>query len=104
MDEAESLADDVIIIHGGKVIFSGPIDQARKAIGKRFKVEVYGGLDLGGYDCIKLKGMTIYYVNESEAEEVLRRAVRRGFDATIKTTSLEDLFIKLTGERIEEGA
>lgn len=103
MDEAESLADEVIIVHEGKVMFSGSMEEARKAINYRFKVEVYGDLGIDGYDHIKLKGMTIFYVSEGEAEGVLRRAVAKGYDATIKTTSLEDLFIKLTGEKIEEG-
>lgn len=104
MDEAESLADEVVLIHDGKVMFSGSIDDARKAIGNKFKVEVYGDLDIDGYNALKFRGMTILYVNEDEVEEVLRKAVQRGFDASVKATSLEDLFIKVTGEKIEEGA
>ncbi|MEM0217504.1 MAG: ABC transporter ATP-binding protein [Candidatus Nezhaarchaeales archaeon] len=104
MDEAESLADEVVIVHQGKVMFSGSLEEARKAINHRFKVEVYGDLDIDGYDHIKLKGMTIFYVGEDETDDVLKMAIAKGYDATVKTTSLEDLFIKLTGEKIEEGS
>ncbi|MCS7140500.1 MAG: ABC transporter ATP-binding protein [Candidatus Nezhaarchaeota archaeon] len=103
MDEAESLADDVVLIHDGRVMFIGPVNDALKAVGSGFKVEVYGDLNIDGYDALRLKGITIFYVNEGEAEEVLKMAIKRGYDVTVKSTGLEDLFIKMTGERIEEG-
>jgi len=103
MDEAESLADEVVIVHEGRVLFSGTVEEARRAVGHEFKVEVYGDLKVEGYEALRLKGVTVFYVDEGEVDEVLRKAMTRGYESAVKPTSLEDLFIKLTGERIEEG-
>lgn len=103
MDEAESLADEVVIVHEGRVLFSGTVEEGRRAVGREFKVEVYGDLEVEGYEGLRLKGVTVFYVDEGEVDEVLRRAVAKGYESVVKPTSLEDLFIKLTGERIEEG-
>jgi len=103
MDEAESLADEVVIVHEGRVLFSGTVGEARRAVGHDFKVEVYGDLEVEGYEGLRLRGVTVFYVDEGEVDEVLRRAVAKGYESVVKPTSLEDLFIKLTGERIEEG-
>ncbi|MEM4576996.1 MAG: hypothetical protein QW701_06045 [Candidatus Nezhaarchaeales archaeon] len=53
---------------------------------------------------MNIRGTTIFYVEDGEAEEILKKAMARGYDATIRATSLEDLFIRLTGEKIEEGS
>ncbi|RLF21182.1 MAG: ABC transporter ATP-binding protein [Thermoprotei archaeon] len=102
MDEAESLADLIVMIHRGRIVFVGSVEEAKRVVGRPLKVEVYGGVELGGYEGVKLKDMTIFYVDEGEAEEVVRRVVVKGLEATVKPTSLEDSFIRLTGEVIEE--
>jgi ABC-2 type transport system ATP-binding protein len=103
MDEAEFLADEVVIVHEGRVLFSGTIEEARKAVGHKFKVEVYGDLEVEGYEGLRLKGVTVFYVDEGGVDDVLEKAMAGGYESVVKPTSLEDLFIKLTGERIEEG-
>lgn len=103
MDEAEILASKVVIVHEGRVLFSGTVEEARRAVGHEFKVEVYGDLEVEGYEGLRLKGVTVFYVDEGEVNEVLKKAMAKGYESMVKSTSLEDLFIKLTGERIEEG-
>jgi ABC-2 type transport system ATP-binding protein len=103
MDEAEVLADEVVIVHEGRVLFSGTIEEAHRAVGHKFKVEVYGDLEIEGYKGLRLKGVTVFYVDERGADDVLEKAMSEGYESVVKPTSLEDLFIKLTGERIEEG-
>lgn len=103
MDEAEILASEVVIVHEGRVLFSGTVEEAHRAVGHEFKVEVYGDLEVEGYEGLRLKGVTVFYVDEGEVNEVLKKAMAKGYESMVKSTSLEDLFIKLTGERIEEG-
>jgi ABC-2 type transport system ATP-binding protein len=103
MDEAEFLADEVVIVHEGRVLFSGTIEEARRAVGHKLKVEVYGDLEVEGYEGLRLKGVTVFYADEGGVDDVLEKAMAGGYESVVKPTSLEDLFIKLTGERIEEG-
>ena len=70
MDEAEALADDVVIVDRGRVVASGPLASLTAGEGRRFKAEP--GLDLPGT------------VEESPGSYVVRR-------------TLEDVFLDLTG-------
>ncbi|MDI9619624.1 MAG: ABC transporter ATP-binding protein [Candidatus Nezhaarchaeota archaeon] len=103
MDEAESLADDVVVIHEGRVVFSGSMSQVREGLKGKVRVEVYGDVDPSGYECLKVGGATIFYVEGGEAEEVAGRAIKRGFEVAVKPASLEDLFMRVVGGGIEEG-
>jgi ABC-type multidrug transport system ATPase subunit len=78
MDEAEVLADEVVIVHEGRVLFSGTIEEARRAVGHKFKVEVYGDLEVEGYEGLRLKGVTVFYVDEGGGRRRARESHGRG--------------------------
>lgn len=87
IEEAELLCHRVGILSHGKLIVLGTPPELKAQIG-RFVVE---SLD---------DGVTDYRLFEGR-EEAYRFAKTRGDDVIIRESNLEDVFIKLTGERIE---
>jgi ABC-2 type transport system ATP-binding protein len=89
IEEAESLCDRVGILSKGKLIALGAPSELKKSIGN-FTVEYY--MDKEG--SIKLW----MFKTKEEAYEF---AKKNDLPLVIRETNLEDVFIKLTGERIE---
>jgi ABC-2 type transport system ATP-binding protein len=89
IEEAESLCDRVGILSKGKLIAFGAPSELKKSIGN-FTVEYY--MDKEG--SIKLW----MFKTKEEAYEF---AKKNDLPLVIRETNLEDVFIKLTGERIE---
>jgi ABC-2 type transport system ATP-binding protein len=89
IEEAESLCDRVGILSKGKLIALGAPSELKRSIGN-FTVEYY--MDKEG--SIKLW----MFKTKEEAYEF---AKKNDLPLVIRETNLEDVFIKLTGERIE---
>ena len=89
IEEAEALCDRVGILSKGKLIALGAPSELKKSIGN-FTVEYY--MDKEG--SIKLW----MFKTKEEAYEF---AKKNDLPLVIRETNLEDVFIKLTGERIE---
>jgi ABC-2 type transport system ATP-binding protein len=89
IEEAEALCDRVGILSKGKLIALGAPSELKRSIGN-FTVEYY--MDKEG--SIKLW----MFKTKEEAYEF---AKKNGLPLVIRETNLEDVFIKLTGERIE---
>jgi ABC-2 type transport system ATP-binding protein len=89
IEEAEALCDRVGILSKGKLIALGAPSELKKSVGN-FTVEYY--MDKEG--SIKLW----MFKTKEEAYEF---AKKNDLPLIIRETNLEDVFIKLTGERIE---
>jgi len=113
MEEAEVLADVVIIIHRGKIVAEGTPEELIHKYGKRnflvlkkidrSSVPVVEGMGLEvGYD--EVKGEIQVHLNQhSGISEILQAlAVKNiGFgELELKHSSLEDVFLNLTGEKL----
>ena len=114
MDEAESLCDEIVIMNAGKVIEKGaPKDLVRRHIG-RFTLEVpVNGGDVEGTirasfedsACrVERVGDRVYvYADRSEALTGGMQAVA-AYDPILRPSTLEDVFLKLTGRELSQGA
>lgn len=112
MEEAEVLADHVAIIHHGKIIAEGTVDELIAAHGGGLLVTFKGvgigfreALEAAGHGCERGKnGCVVTPVSGKEQLlELLRRlqeskAEFKEFD--VRRSNLEEVFLKLTGERL----
>jgi lipooligosaccharide transport system ATP-binding protein len=108
MDEAERLCDRVAIMSAGRIVAD---DAPRTLIRTHLAasaVEVEGALgsDPDARHTMALGGRTVFYVDDpapmlARVQRVEGR-VRRPL--AVRPTNLEDVFLKLTGARLEEGA
>uniref|UniRef100_A0A7C4NZW7 ATP-binding cassette domain-containing protein n=1 Tax=Thermodesulfobacterium geofontis TaxID=1295609 RepID=A0A7C4NZW7_9BACT len=89
IEEAEALCDRVGILSKGKLIALGAPSELKKSIGN-FTVEYY----------IDQKGSIKLWMFKTK-EEAYEFAKKNDLPLVIRETNLEDVFIKLTGERIE---
>ncbi len=110
MDEAERLCDQVAIFAAGRVEAEGSPEElihrhvAREALELDCPPELEQGLfgDLGSLRRLRAGQRLILYADD--AAPLLERVHRHGdgLRATARTTNLEDVFLALTGMRIEE--
>jgi len=96
LDEAEALADHLLIVDKGRTAFLGTVEEAKgdTGIGMRVIVEPAAGNGSGHAEVLEPKS----------AEEVLaivERGLREKRKVTFKPASLEEAFIKIVGESIE---
>ncbi len=88
IEEADSLCDRVAIMRAGKIIALGaPADL--KALAGRYVLECFGRQDLSRR----------FFQSRHEA---LDTGKELGCNVVVRDVTLEDVFIELTGERIEE--
>ena len=94
MDEAEHLAHQLAIIEKGRVSFLGTVEEAKRAagVGMRMVVESTAG---GQRE-------VIHPSSNEEILKVVERTVREGLKVTFQPPSLEESFINIVGETIEE--
>ena len=114
MEEAESICDEIVIMNDGKIIEGGaPQELVKEHIG-RFTLEVTvngddaEGAIRSGFDdsacSIERYGDRIYvYADESETLTGGIEAVA-AFDPTLRPSTLEDVFLKLTGRGLSQNA
>jgi ABC-2 type transport system ATP-binding protein len=97
MDEAESLADSVGIIEGGKTVFLGTVEQAKAVTEMKMRVLVE---PLVANESNKRELLTPN--SNQEILEIIQKGLRENMKITFKPPSLEDAFIRLVGEPIED--
>jgi ABC-2 type transport system ATP-binding protein len=116
MDEAERLADDLVILDQGRVISEGTPQEIVRSLGAEnvISVEVEGPFDLASLG--RLEGVIEARVDAGRAElqvartdEVLPRVVAAVRDAgtriedlRVHRPTLEDVFVTLTGRHIRD--
>jgi len=114
MDEAENLCDEIVIMNSGKILERGhPVDLVKRYIG-HFTLEIpVEGKD--AEETIKTEsddpactverfGDRIYV--HAEASETLTRRIEAAarFDPVLRPSTLEDVFLRLTGRELSGGA
>ena len=114
MDEAESICDEIVIMNAGKVIEKGaPQDLVRRHIGCfTLEVSVNGGDAEGTIRAsfedpacrVERFGDRVYvYADRSETLTGGIEAVA-AYDPILRPSTLEDVFLKLTGRELSQGA
>lgn len=115
MEEAEALADCVAIISKGKIIAQGPPSSLVDNFASTIHVTVYGGgnaaLNLSkemgiSYHLSQNNDVTMDARNHEQVMVILNRLKERNieyFGLDIRKANLEEVFLKLTGERLTEG-
>jgi lipooligosaccharide transport system ATP-binding protein len=114
MDEAESVCDEIVIMNAGKVIERGaPQDLVNRHIG-RFTLEVpVNGGDVEGRvrtsfedsACrVERFGDRVYV--HADRSETLTGGIEAvaAYDPILRPSTLEDVFLKLTGRDLSQGA
>jgi ABC-2 type transport system ATP-binding protein len=115
MEEAEELADQVAVIHKGKIIAEGTVEElitkyghglmaTFSGVGKDFEATVKGL----GYETEQCKeGNVIVTVqNKDELVKALADIDKAGADfkeINVRRSNLEEVFLQLTGEALKDG-
>jgi ABC-2 type transport system ATP-binding protein len=112
MDEAERLADTVVVVDGGRVVARGtPAELTRGGAGGQLRFRTPSGLDLASLGAALPDGCTVSeprpgeYLVEGPLDPHLLAALTawcaaRGVfadDLRVERRSLEDVFLELTG-------
>ncbi|HYI46637.1 MAG TPA: ATP-binding cassette domain-containing protein [Actinomycetota bacterium] len=122
MEEADRLADDIVVIDRGREIAHGTADQLKKQIGgERVELVLEDAADLAPAQTM-LAGVSVGEVKTDEqtrrlvapvtgGAETLRQVLQRLADANISVVdvglrrpTLDDVFLTLTGHAAEEAA
>jgi len=106
MEEAQELCDRLLVMDKGKVLDSGKPDDLVKKSLPRFVLELPTALqktmvDLPSAIQVEVHGDKSFLYSQS-AEMLEKAAVELKGDFRIRTTGLEDLFLKLTGRDLHE--
>jgi ABC-2 type transport system ATP-binding protein len=118
MEEADKMSDRICIIDHGKVLITGTSDEIKKSVGKGdvFEIEIDGNptTDLLPYlrtavGCVRNeREHTISFVTnktQDTIQEVMNVVKTNNIglrNFRVRSTSLEDVFINLTGRRLRE--
>ena len=120
MEEADRLADDIVVIDRGRMIAHGTADELKTQIGgERVEVVLAGPADVAAARSI-LQGLSVGEVQVDEQTrrltaavtggvDVLRQALQRFgeryvavVDVGLRRPTLDDVFLSLTGHHVEE--
>ena len=113
MEEAEYLADHVAIIHRGRIIAEGTVDELIHRYGGNNVLHIHG--NHGVYDFLKEKGfnvdiskndeVTMRVMHNNEILEVLSMLKENDIEydsIDIRHPNLEEVFLALTGAKLSE--
>jgi ABC-2 type transport system ATP-binding protein len=107
LEEAERLADVIGVLHEGKLVGLGTLEQLRSAVKYQYSVMVASGFELPvvkeGVVTKGYSGQTQVLTDESEAYGISRMLLEKGAKFSMSKTSLEDIFFRLVHGNAEEG-
>ena len=116
MEEAEYLADHIAIIHKGKIVAEGTLEELINKYGEKSKLlikgcktkEVMEVLQKTGYDEMQARNETVEVkIKKREAViDILFHLREKNLyyrEIDIKHSDLEDVFLNLTGAKLHEG-
>lgn len=97
MDEAEALADRLLIVDKGRTAFLGTVEEAKAAVNAKMRVmiEPLVAANSNGREVLTP-------ASNQEVLAIVERGLREGRKVTFKPPSLEDAFIQIVGESIDE--
>lgn len=97
MDEAEALADRLVIVDKGRVAFLGGVDEAMASVDVKMRVTIEPLVVTNSDGREVLTPST-----NQEVLAIVERGLREGRKVTFQPPSLEDAFIEIVGGSIEE--
>ena len=115
MEEAEYLADSIAIIHRGRIVAEGTLDDLLREYGRQSTLLIKGGrvaevadaLADTGYDAKETNGDVEVKLSRREAVlDILFHLREKGVqyrEVDIRNSDLEDVFLNLTGAKLKEG-
>ncbi|HEY5153646.1 MAG TPA: DUF4162 domain-containing protein, partial [Acidimicrobiales bacterium] len=119
LEEADQLADRVGIINAGKIVAEGTPDELKRQIGSDVVVaRVVGDMDVAkaavvgieGVEAVTVRNDEITVAVEDGAASISPVAVAlnhcgvKVVDLTLRTPTLDDVFLELTGAHIQDDA
>jgi len=114
MEEAEYLADSIAIIHKGRIVAEGTLDELLRQYGHQSTLlikggkagEIAGALKKDGYSAEKTNGNVEVKISKRDAViDILFHLKEEGIyyrEIDIRHSDLEDVFLNLTGEKLKE--
>ncbi len=107
MEEAERLSDRVAIINKGKIIAIGKMDELKRMTGMKSAIEIKGDFRGSPEGFLEKDGALVYYTENprNSIAEAVKIASECGTikEAVVREPTLEDVFLKLTGKKLNEG-
>ncbi len=98
MDEADKLSDRLAIVDKGRVVFLGPVEQAKTRAGQGMQVIIESNNNGG-------ERIVLSPTSDAEILQIVQRGIQEGKRVTFKPPTLEDAFIAMVGGGIDdEGA
>lgn len=105
MEEAEALSDRLAILHEGRVLASGSVDELRRLVEGRVRVDLgreYPLKQLASYGRVIQQQRTLTVLtDEISSEELVKDAMRKRVRASVRPVSLEEVFLELVS-RLEK--
>ena len=106
LEEAEHLANNIGIIHRGKLIGLGTIDQLRATVRFQYSLMLPSNQTTptvrDGEVTVGSAGQTQILTNEDEAREISRSLLENGTKFSMSRISLDDIFFRLVHGASEE--
>ncbi|MCD6147083.1 MAG: ABC transporter ATP-binding protein [Thermoplasmata archaeon] len=114
MEEAEYLADSIAIIHKGRIVAEGTLDELLRQYGHQSTLlikggkagEIAGALKKDGYSAEETNGNVEVKISKRDAViDILFHLKEKGIyyrEIDIRHSDLEDVFLNLTGEKLKE--
>jgi len=107
LEEAERLADTIGVLHEGRLVGMGTLEELRAAVKYQYSVMVASESQLpavkDGAVTRGRSGQTQILTNESEAYGISRALLESGAKFSMSKISLEDIFFRLVHGTSEEG-
>jgi ABC-2 type transport system ATP-binding protein len=108
LEEAEQLASMIGVLHRGRVVGLGTLDQLRSEVRYQYSVMVTSASELppvsDGMVTKGRSGQTQILTGEAEAYEISRRLLEKGAKFSMSRTSLDDIFFRLVNRSEAEVA
>jgi ABC-2 type transport system ATP-binding protein len=106
LEEAEQLATTIGVMHLGRMVGLGSLDELRAAVKHQYSVMVAAGSELpqvsGGSATRGRSGETQILTDEEEAYSISRQLLEKGAKFSISKISLEDIFFHLVNRSDQE--
>jgi len=107
MDEAESLSDELAIVDKGRLLTQGtPAEVRAKHSSSKIRVDVANGFspeELAVYGkVVKAGNVARVFLDEAAGRELTGEALRRKATVSIAPVTLDDVFVDLVGEDVDE--
>ena len=108
LEEAEQLANTIGILHRGKLIGLGTLDQLRASVRFEYSLMMPSAQDVpsvrDGEVTVGVAGQTQILTNELEAREISKSLLEKGTKFSMSRISLDDVFFRLVhgaGEEVD---